>query len=92
MDAKLPEILDFAEIGDFVYQPVKTYSSGMFVRLAFALTINVEPEILIVDEALSVGDVFFQSKVLPPHGGDPQKRHDDHHGNPRYGKYHQILR
>mgnify|MGYP002604506399 CR=1 FL=1 len=62
MDAKLPEILDFAEIGDFVYQPVKTYSSGMFVRLAFALAINVEPEILIVDEALSVGDVFFQSK------------------------------
>ena len=46
MDAKLQEILDFAEIGDFVYQPVKTYSSGMFVRLAFALAINVEPEIL----------------------------------------------
>ena len=62
MDAKLPEILDFAEIGDFVYQPVKTYSSGMFVRLAFALAINVEPEILVVDEALSVGDVFFQAK------------------------------
>ncbi len=62
MDAKLQEILDFAEIGDFVYQPVKTYSSGMFVRLAFALAINVDPEILIVDEALSVGDVFFQAK------------------------------
>ena len=62
MDEKLPEILEFADIGDFVYQPVKTYSSGMFVRLAFALAINVEPEILIVDEALSVGDVFFQSK------------------------------
>ena len=62
MDEKLQDILDFAEIGDFVYQPVKTYSSGMFVRLAFALAINVDPEILIVDEALSVGDVFFQSK------------------------------
>ena len=62
MEEKLQDILDFADIGDFVYQPVKTYSSGMFVRLAFALAINVEPEILIVDEALSVGDVFFQSK------------------------------
>lgn len=62
MEEKLEDILDFADIGDFVYQPVKTYSSGMFVRLAFALAINVEPEILIVDEALSVGDVFFQSK------------------------------
>ncbi len=62
MEEKLPDILEFADIGDFVYQPVKTYSSGMFVRLAFALAINVEPEILIVDEALSVGDVFFQAK------------------------------
>lgn len=62
MDAKLQEILDFADIGDFVHQPVKSYSSGMFVRLAFALNIAVEPEVLIVDEALSVGDVFFQAK------------------------------
>lgn len=62
MDEKLDDILEFADIGDFVHQPVKTYSSGMFVRLAFALAINVEPEILIVDEALSVGDVFFQAK------------------------------
>ncbi|HAL01899.1 MAG TPA: ABC transporter ATP-binding protein, partial [Lachnospiraceae bacterium] len=62
IDAKLQDILDFADIGDFVHQPVKTYSSGMFVRLAFAVAINIEPEILIVDEALSVGDVFFQAK------------------------------
>lgn len=62
IDAKLESILDFADIGEYVYQPVKTYSSGMFVRLAFAVAINIEPEILIVDEALSVGDVFFQAK------------------------------
>lgn len=62
IDAKLQDILEFADIGEFVYQPVKTYSSGMFVRLAFAVAINIEPEILIVDEALSVGDVFFQAK------------------------------
>ena len=62
IDEKLESILDFADIGEFVHQPVKTYSSGMFVRLAFAVAINIEPEILIVDEALSVGDVFFQAK------------------------------
>ena len=62
IDDRLQSILDFADIGEYVYQPCKTYSSGMFVRLAFAVAINIDPEILIVDEALSVGDVFFQAK------------------------------
>lgn len=62
MDARMEDILSFADIGEFVNQPCKTYSSGMFVRLAFAVSINIDPEILIVDEALSVGDVFFQAK------------------------------
>lgn len=62
IDERMQDILDFADIGDYVKQPVKTYSSGMFVRLAFSVGINIDPEILIVDEALSVGDVFFQAK------------------------------
>lgn len=64
VEEKLHDILSFADIGDFVQQPVKTYSSGMFARLAFAVAINVEPEVLIVDEALSVGDVRFQIKCM----------------------------
>ena len=64
IEKKKPEIIEFADIGDHLYQPVKTYSSGMFARLAFACAINVDPDILIVDEVLSVGDMAFQLKCF----------------------------
>ncbi len=93
MQARLPCIESFAEIGEFMDQPMKTYSSGMFVRLAFAAAINVDPEILIVDEALAVGDARFQHKcyakfqefqkagktiLLVSHNTDAIVRHCDH--------------
>jgi ABC-type polysaccharide/polyol phosphate transport system ATPase subunit len=63
-DAIFPNIERFAEIGQFIHQPVKTYSSGMYVRLAFAIAASVEPDILVIDEALAVGDAVFQHRCL----------------------------
>ncbi len=64
MDQRFPDIEAFADIGEFIGQPVRTYSSGMYVRLAFAAAVSIDPEILVVDEALSVGDIFFQHKCI----------------------------
>ena len=64
MDRRFPEIEAFAEIGDFIHQPVKTYSSGMAIRLAFSVAIHVDPEILLVDEALAVGDIYFRQRCM----------------------------
>src|SRR6185369_12594138 len=64
MDAKLEDILSFADIGEFVHQPVKMYSSGMLMRLAFAVIANVDADIMVIDEALAVGDAFFVQKCM----------------------------
>jgi lipopolysaccharide transport system ATP-binding protein len=64
IDLRYKDIEEFAEIGDFIHQPVKTYSSGMVVRLAFAVAINVDPEVLLVDEALAVGDLYFRHRCM----------------------------
>jgi ABC-type polysaccharide/polyol phosphate transport system ATPase subunit len=73
IEGRYPAVVDFAEIGEFINQPVKTYSSGMVVRLAFAIAINVDPEILLVDEALAVGDIYFRQRCM-------RKIHELHRG------------
>ena len=64
MTARLPDVIDFAELGDFIDQPIKSYSTGMVMRLAFAVATNVDPDVLVIDEALAVGDGYFQKKCI----------------------------
>jgi lipopolysaccharide transport system ATP-binding protein len=64
IDMKKPDIMDFAELGEFIYEPIRTYSSGMLMRLAFSIAIHAEPKCFLVDEALSVGDAYFQQKCM----------------------------
>ena len=92
MEKRFDAIAAFAEIGSFMDQPVKTYSSGMFMRLAFAVAVNVDPDILLVDEALAVGDLIFQHRCMHRmnHLRDSGKDHCARDSRP--GCRHQVLR
>ena len=92
IDAKMEDIIEFSEVRDFIDTPVKRYSSGMFVKLAFSVAAHLDSEIMIMDEVLAVGDVNFQQKCLKKCGRSPGRGTDCPLRQPQYGHHPAAVR